>query len=62
VSNAPRPTQAKRAGGRRPPTEHPQYAKARALSEEGMKLPQVAAAVGLPLTTVRNWRARGGWK
>ncbi len=62
VSSAPRPTQAKGAGGRLPPEQHPKYGEARKLSEGGMTLPAVAAAVGLPLTTVRNWRARGGWK
>lgn len=51
------------SGGKRlKPQDHPKYADAKRLSEGGMKLPQVAAEVGLPLTTLRNWRNRCEWK
>lgn len=74
-AGTPEPPKAKRSGEQRrppsrrpgaavrlPPEQHPKYGEARKLSEGGMKLTEVATAIGLPLTTLRNWRARGKWK
>lgn len=44
---------------RLPFDQRPEYPEAKRLFESGQKLEAVCAKVGLPRTTLANWRARG---